>query len=480
MTTSKLALTTRKNLAQKIRKLVEPEGAKSKTTIKEIEIRRLFKQEVNVIITGISEVIAILETNYNEKTVARLISKIQPSVVWDASICNLEIQQLQDLFYDQTKNNIFTNLTVDELDTLTHNTSSNHEKAKFLCHAVSQDNESTFSTTVTLFKNNENSYVDTVLLKYCQINNYALYTHDYRMGLRAKSKHIDVTIFNNIDFTNIPKYTPSTNSCSKHILLHSDLLNNSISLQNILSIAEKINGGKFILTTQFIEKLEKIESNELIREFIHFFLYDENSEYTIYLSESECEEKIVEIAQKYNAIIFTSNIKTAIYLKSIMCKYEIILSDSTKAFIEKINYQTSAVTDTSKQDNSKQTSSEQDIIIDNNKKICKIPYYIYKTKSISLKRVKLNEKIWIFNAHEQIIPTKCKFLKLSPNNKIIYGLNHLNEYYEIHVINIINVVESYKNKLMGEEVFSAKFSKDTVNTIPSQYRYYANSLILST
>ena len=424
MTISELSLSTKKMLAQKIRKLIEPDGTSSKAIIKEIEIRRLIKNEVNIIISGISEVIAILETYYVKRTVTRLISKVQQSVVWDASICNLELEKLNYLFYNKAKNNIFSNLTINELQDLVKNETTpsiNSEKAKFLCASISKDNESKHSTIVTLFKSSKDYYVDTVLLEYCQKNNYSLYTYDYSMGLRAKSMQIDVTIFNNINSEKVPKYTPSANA----ILLHSDLLE-STSLDTVISMAKKINGGKFILTTQFIEQIEKNHSNELVKDFVRFFLYDENNSYTMYLSNPKSEKTIIEIAKEHNATIFTANIKTAIFLKSEMCKYEVLLPAVDDYILNIPNSANNAI---------------QDVIIDKNSRIIRIPGFVNKNKSISLKKLHPNEKVWFLNPVSYITSktnkTNKNEIKLFNNQTIIYGINYLNNSYKLKVIDVM-------------------------------------------
>ena len=128
-----------RQLAKDIRKLLEPDGASSTKTTSEIEVRRLlFNKYSDIQIDGIADIISILQTNYGEKTIARLKSKIKKCVVWDASVTNMPTKELLKFFYTNTNYvNLITSLTLQELSKLAH---KGHECATVLVNNILTQN----------------------------------------------------------------------------------------------------------------------------------------------------------------------------------------------------------------------------------------------------------------------------------------------------------------------------------------------------
>ena len=83
MLITELAHTNQKVLAKELRKLIEPDKAKSNKVLKESEIRK-FLCTKNLTYYGISDIISVLKTNYTDKTISRLLTKINYLIHTDA------------------------------------------------------------------------------------------------------------------------------------------------------------------------------------------------------------------------------------------------------------------------------------------------------------------------------------------------------------------------------------------------------------
>ena len=231
MLITELNLTQKRALAKDIRCCIEPDKAKTTRILKETELRRFLSKEKSISFLGIAEVISILKSNYSEKTIKRLLSKIQPSIVWDTCLCKLPVQEIENLLYHSGKNIIITTAVLDEILKLAQTSSASRDylSAHRLLYKIFEDTTSEFCSIVDVPRT---PYVDNQLLPFCQKNNYELYTYDYVMGLRARSRKIKVKIYIDPNSTLKASYTP--NPLGKNILLSNDLLD-KVSFSDILS-----------------------------------------------------------------------------------------------------------------------------------------------------------------------------------------------------------------------------------------------------
>lgn len=293
-----LTLAQKNTLAQELRTLI-----KNETIISENKLRRFLQLQKNISFLGISEIKDLLRNHYNNSTTNKLMSKIKKSVVWDTSICKMPLRTLESLFY--TTNPIITTLTYNELLQLSSSNKDDSETSRKIIQNIINDKDSLYSTVVNIPKQNYVDYVDDQLLEFCLTNGYSLYTADQVMGLRARVRNINVSIFHKLEELNI--YIP--NKHGKNILLDVDLLHSSVSLKDIIHTAELIGANKFILTYEFADALESFKTE--FRNLIHFFVLDESDEYSIYTNSCDTNK----IITQYNAIIFSGNLNHCINYK---------------------------------------------------------------------------------------------------------------------------------------------------------------------
>lgn len=458
-----LALSKKQALARELRKLIEPEKAQSKRTLRETEIRKyLCKKGLSYY--GLSDIISVLKTNYSDLTVSRLISKIQKPVVWDTCICNLPTQELVDLLYNTNIDCIITTSVYEELLKLSlssSKTKSGVYNALDLIENILDDTDSRFCTIVDLPRDTcVNNYVDNQLLWYCENNNYMLYTHDYVLGLRAKSKGIDVSIFTSFDRSTLPEYTP--NPDGKNIILNSDLLN-IVSVSEIVETAKEIGANKFILTNEFIENLEDGTKIKILNsELIHFLVMDDDNSYCIYLSSEETSDAS-ELSDRYNAVVFSSSITQCIEYKMNYIPYQMIKKTSDIKFFKnrvhaaltvspyytsnfeyednldddiRIDSETEKVSEVNVAPN---LCNEKKKAIGKNSKLI-IPCYRPKSHQISVKNIPMNQKIWVLDAscNELTADFKNGFT-ISIGYKVIHITNNLNNTFKLTVYEILNL-----------------------------------------
>lgn len=485
MTVADLSFSRKKLLARKIRELLEPDGVKSEKITKQIELRRLILSEENIVIDGMADVIKILNSNYSQKTITRLLSKIQKSVVWDTSICHLPIQKLNTLFYQAEKNNIISSLTFNELFSLSQNKDASPEDrqhAKFLYMSILEDTDSKYCTTVNITKT---TYVDTQLIEYCVENNYSLYTHDLLMGLRAKCNHIDVTIFNVINEAEIPKYNPNPNG--KNIIIDIDTLR-SVDIKDVVCIAQEMNAGKFIFTYEFIEAIEKHKGSKYVKTVSAFLGYDSNNKYSIYLNKEESAFSFEELAKKYNATIFTNDTDKCFDYKTRCVDFKLVSSVEDRQFMEKlsnslnsleipatnvvINCSNNASSDTSN-DTSNNASNQASV----KKQVYCIPHCFPQNKALYVHNLPINEKLWVLNNENVEISLKDqRKIKLDSGYTIIHGINTLKDGYTLTAYRVVKQAGTY----IGLIVFSTEFYKGSVDCVDPKYKHYAKSLSLLT
>ena len=486
-----LSVDKQKALAKEIKSLIEPEKAQTVRLIKETELRQFLSKKG--LTANMRDVIQLLQTYYaQEPTVKRLLSKIQQSVVWDTSLVGLTIQKLGELFYCNPRTNIFLTSVLDELKKKMNEPDiKNSNKFRYLYLSIINDSNSEFSTIVNY--ESEEKYTDTQILNYAYENKYRIYTYDYTMGLRAKSRQIPVSIFNRITEEKVPNYYPV--SGGKNIILTPELLEN-LSVEEIIKTAHILHASKFVLTSEFIEKLETLKQRLSIREYINFLVFDDEEKYTTYAEGSDYET----LCKKHNAFVLINSDTTAITLKQNQIPYHIILKSDDLEFMKKMNTQITLPRSTEQASNysliTNTPSSEVPNLVSaaehettpaliSSTDTCKIPNYHPYYDSITYPKSAL-EKIWVLD--ETLNEVKVsedekhnhKYFKAFPGYFVIHGINNLDGTYSITVYKII-VKGSYKTgQIMQKFTFEKDSTLKKASDVPKDYRHYASVLILST
>lgn len=508
MLITELNLTQKRALAKDIRRCIEPDKAKTTRILKESELRKFLSKEKSISFLGISEIISTLKTNYSEKTIKRLISKVQPSIVWDTCLCKLPVQDIEDMLYNSKKDIIITTAVVDEIMKLAQNWSATNNcliAHRFL-YKIFEDSDSEFCSIVDVPRT---SYVDDQLLNFCQINNYELYTYDYVMGLRARARKINVTIFTNADSDSLVSYTP--NPTGKNILLSEDLLDN-VTFTEILSVAESLQANKFIIPYDFIEKLEDSILKCRFRDFIRFLVNDKTNRYAIYSSADEKFdlEHLSAFTEKNNCIILSSDVHACASYKMNYIPYKLVFSTAFKDLIDAAEYDDiTNSTDILKID-SNISASDADLDFSNSLEVAinsensskdivepihienesdnsstslailskeLIPHYSPNKHKISVKNLAPNEQIWVLDSSgKEITPNFKSGYKVYPGYTVIYAVNNLRQYYRINVYKVVNFCKTNYSTVL----FSEYFSKEDVNNITTEWRSFAKRAIVLT
>ena len=485
---NELSHAKQKAVARELRKLIEPEKAYSKRIIKETEIRKSLIR-MHLTYHGLSDLISVLTTNYSKKTISRLVSKVQKSIVWDTCLCHLSPQELTDLFFNSEYENIITRSVYDELIKLsivkTLDTTSS-ENAFRLVTNILEDTESIFCSVIDLPPELlNNKYVDNQLLSYCKQNNYTLYTHDYVLGLRARSRTINVKIFTNFDQTNIEQYTPASEG--KNMILDCSLLN-SVSLSDILTTAKSIKGNKFLLTQEFVESLESASVKKDNRDLINFLVSDSDCNYTIYASEKETSD-LPNLTEKYNAIVLSPDIEQCITYKNYFIPYKVVYPKDMALFKSNalISLKSSPYSnyDNISEDDVKEAESEttldnqscnqsNDNLSNNNSqnpiRMFVPPHFIVQTGQVNISKLAPNERMWVLDetGTDLTYGTNSR-IKLCINYTVIHIENSLNNFYNLTVYRVIN----HKAKCCLK-VISLSFDKENIeSSVPREYQSFA-------
>lgn len=488
MLINELSFAKKQELARKLRKVIEPEKAQSKHIIKETVIRKYLSKE-HLTYYGLFDLISVFKTNYSKKTISRLVSKIQKSIVWDTCLCHISSQELTDLLFNSDYGNIITRSVYDELLKLSltkNDDPESSENAYRLITNILEDTESNFCSIIDLPpKMLNNKYVDNQLLIYCMQNNYTLYTHDYVLGLRAKSRSINVKIFTNFDETKIEQYTPT--STGKNILLDCSLLN-EVSLSDILSRAKSIKGNKFLLTKNFIESLEPNLIKKNNRDLINFFVLDSDNTYTMYLPENETTN-LTELVEKYNAIVFSPSIEQCITYKNFFIPYKIVYPADTVTFKRNILTTLKAspysgninisesdlVEPVSETGLANSNDSLSDICltknaVQKNTQLFMPPHYVVQSHQVNVAKVAPNERMWVLDeTGADITSGKVSKIPLHVFSSIVHIENSLNDSYKLNVYKVVN----RKAKCCMKTV-SLTFSKETIEAcVPQEFQSFA-------
>lgn len=504
MLITELSFTRKKALAIELRKLIEPDNAQSKRTLKETEIRKYLSKK-GLTYYGISDIISVLKSHYSVSTVSRLISKILKPVVWDTCICNLPSQKLTDMLYNSDVDSIITTAVYDEL--LKLSLSSDKKKhgvdnALDLVQKILGDNESHFCTLVDLPKDTcVNNYVDNQLLWYCKTNDYELYTRDYVLCLRARQNNIKVNIFTSFNKSSIVEYVPNPNG--KNVILSSDLIK-TVTLKEITDVAKEMGANKFVLSKKFIEDLDDTRNKILNFDLIQFLVNDSEGLYTRFLPEDEIAENIAEIADAYNAVIFSSEIRQCLEYKMNYIPYKLVRSANenvfktclSSAFVLSPYYTSDMVYEDNLDENTDDTIEEvKDIntpaideqdnttIKSNEEKSLAvssalIPHYKPKKSQIPVKSLALTEKLWVLDEKNvELTPDFKRGYIALPGYTVIHVINSLNNTYKLTAYKILNnKTQNYCTKLA-----SITFDKENYTEVVSKdYITFARRAILLT
>ena len=456
-------------IARELKKYIEQENR----LIKESELRQLLnKYDINA---NLKEITNLFKSFYVEKTVEKLVSSIQLSVVWDTSLVSLEINKLYELFHNPSQTNIFISSVMKELEQKVSETPiNNSRKFKYLYYSILSDANSEHSIIVDYESNN--SYTDDEILQFAQEKMYHIYTCDYTMGLRAKSRKIDAIIFNKINETDTPKYTPTTDG--KNIIITSEIVK-SLKVEEVIKIATLLEANKFILPFEFIETLESEKNNALIREYVAFFVFDEKEDYTLFASREDGSDYST-ICKKYNALVLTKNTSMAINLKKNHIPYYFILNQYELSLIKKINMEVNEDfpnSSNNEPENNETLNSNEEVT---SVQLSKIPNYNPFSNTVKYNPIgKTNEKIWVLNGSEKEVPPTGNFFPTQsytalPGFYVIHGINNMDGTYSITIYQIIEKNSFKTGQILGQYSFVDE------TEIPKKYRHYAAVLKRST
>lgn len=390
-------------------------------------------------------------------------------VVWDTSLCNLEYSEIKSLLEDTTKINLFTSITFDELEKLSEKnyhdadawTAKAVKNANLLIYYILKDSNSTYSNIVVLKKN---GYVDSTLLSLCIKNKYELYTYDYSFGLRAKSCNVKVTIFNNISIAkNTSKYSPDPTGQS--IILSTDIIDNeNCTIEDIITTANSINGGKFIITPDFAVNLDKHKHKHFdrIRKIINFFVADVENKYSLFISDADAKLSIGELSKKYQSKIFTSDFHTALDFKACSYEYEVLFNSKYFRKIKEITEEFH------KTNNSSANTTVKE-------KYSTLPFYSVQHGGIKLKNLKTYGNVLVLDSEKKpkVIPENADYFKIHSNETVIF-LTFKNELFKIEAYIIQNCQNNSNNSILQ---YSNVFSIDEINTLPVEYIKYVIEML---
>jgi len=285
------------------------------------------------------------------------------------------------------------------------------------------------------------------------------------------------------------------------------LLNYNVTIQDVISTAQNINAGKIILTYAFVESLEHNKGSYKVDNYSLFFLYNEDC--TIYLQASEKSNSLIEVAKKYNAIIFTGNINKCLYYKNFFNDYQVVLPEETRNFftnmnnkfikfkecnnnsntqslkIDTTNCLTSSATDNSLTSTSNKTTNnsisnnsneEQNVPINSAKnKIMLLPYINKTQRVINFNSLPLTDKIWILDTQGiELYPTKFQPIKLKNGYTVIHGHNSLTNSYFLDAYTVLY------DCISGKNIFHMTFSKNMLSCFEPKYKEFAMKLIAGT
>lgn len=490
MLINELPFAKKQELARKLRKLIEPDKAQTRRIIKEAEIRRFLSKD-HLTYYGLSDLISVMKSNYSEKNISRLVSKIQKSIVWDTCLCNLSSPEITDLLFNSNYENIITRTVYDELLKLVISKDADpksSENAFRLVTNILDDTDSKYCSIIDLPpKIINDTYVDNQLLKYCKINNYELYTHDYVLGLRAKSRHISVKIFSRFEKNDIEQYTPT--SSGKNMILDCSLLNN-VSLSDILITAKSLKGNQFVLTPKFIESLESIPVKRNNKDLINFLINDSDNIYTLYPEEATSD--LVELAKKCDAIVLTSSIEQCITYRNYFIPYKIVYPSDVLSFKKNIlktlksspycysiNYSEDDLVEKS-EDNSNNDStstseatqeiSSTEIPVSQRYQLSVPPHMNPQTNEVNLKKLALTERMWILNETGTDLSAKLKSkIQLHVDYTVVHIEKLSQTTYELDVYKIVN-----QKAKCGLKTVSLSFDKNFIETcVPQEYKVFA-------
>jgi len=476
MLITELNFTQKQALAKEIRRFVEYDKTK---IIKETELRKFFMQK-KLKMHGISDVKNVLKSHYAPKTISRILSKIQKSVVLDTCICNLSIEEIEELLSNEDFNFIITTDVFKEiirLSTSSEDKVANAKTAQDVLNLILKDSESSYCTIIDV---PSQEYVDNQLITYCKENDYPLYTCDYRLGLRAKVRNIDTKIFTNFNNSDVQQYVP--NPSGKNIILCKDIISGS-SLDNILSIATEMGANKFILTDELVESLEIMKASisydnmAIFNSWIHFFVADESDNY-LFFSEYDSNNSLKDYVEKNNAIIFSKDLKTCMDYKMNYIPYKFINFAVQKVSINSL----SEIAKVKTNNVSQNCDSEElkNLVTDINNNSAIIPYYKPKGHVLSLANIRKDEEVFVIDQFgEEVKPNFKKEIILYPKYRVLHFRKAAKKTLKPYKITVFSVLNLQTSKY-SSAIYSAYFAKNELNFdgLPQEYLRYARKLLL--
>lgn len=499
MLITELNFTHKKALAKEIRCFVEPDKAQTTRIIREAELRKFFAQK-ELTMHGISDVEIILKSNYNEKTISRILSKIQKPIVLDTCLCNLNEAKMEELILNSDCGFIITTKVYKEIIKLSSGDptiNSSVQTAQKLLNLILEDSESNYCSIVDIPLNDSDGYVDNQLLAFCKKNDYTLYTYDYTCGLRAKARGINVQIFTAFNKATKRKYVPDPTG--KNIILSKDILRR-MRANNIIEIATELGANKFILTKEFVDYIEELKDDCLISDWIQFFVADENNDYLIF-TQSYSENSLLNFANNNNAIFLSADLYNCMNYKMNFVPYIFIDNSSKKKLVSNNRFNAIRIkktTDKSTELTSNDSLSHEKIETnkDNNessKEIAAtakstttklltntaiIPHYKPRGHVLSLANLHTNEDMFVIDQFGEVVnPNIKKEIILQPKYRVVYFLKSETRGSKSLKLTVFNVLNSNTSKY-GSAIFATYFDKNDLSEIPLEYHSFAKRTVL--
>lgn len=263
-------------------------------------------------ISQIKQIIFLLRSVYQDTTIQTLLANYSRPILLDTSVCGISRNELQQLILSK-RQTFIASTTFTEIQNLAQKEPESDEEAisiqnaRWLFNLIMSDTTSCVCHSVMLDKV---GYVDDVLIKFCSNLEYELHTSDVKLYLRCLARGIPSTLYcydySTFGYTLNPK-APS-------ILLHSSIIQQHTSFEQILKAMNMIN-GKFIITQTLSDIIEK-SSDSISTQIAHFLvaIHKKENALTFTCSDDHCT---TDTAKDYGATIISSDPEFCFYCKSI-------------------------------------------------------------------------------------------------------------------------------------------------------------------
>lgn len=514
-------------IARSIKQFLEPRpGSKDKHTVKEIidhihaahptltikkediydflnsfYVPATVKRLLNLISEEIQEVeetgetiedIKTVETNEKEPAQTEMVIPNSTSnfthTVWDCSSCHNDIAELQKIFLAGTpqNNNLFLSVTFEELyQQLAPNRRPQQNDAEFIPNVkkliqwILSDHKNEHSIAVEVEKTS--SYTDDTLISYCSEHGYRLFTQDYFLAIRAKSRGIIVktNFTTTVQQQQLLSYSPNPNG--KTFILDTDIFK-YLDFAQIISIANSEEAGKFLITTATADYFEA--NQDKCRDFVHLLVVDTDNYYSFYTEdENDKNLNLMQLATKYNGFVVTSSIETAFTCKMKNIDYYFAGNPllATK------------VTSAKKEKNTTSSTTQKDVTIKTSKtstqaskstaskkvgsNLVTLPFFNTKTEELNLKRLRKQPdvSISVFTENGSLATPVHNCITIKNGYTIFKTCRIFESGVETFDFTVYAAVRD-KGSIMGKVIYKQKFTKENLwKKVPREFQHAANS-----